>query len=68
MRKKRFMELSTCICNECGCKMTVPREHGNMRKKGHIKDLWCPICKKDTKFYEVRKGDYFVDGNGNVVY
>ena len=68
MRKHRFVDMSTCICNECGLKMPIPREHGNLRKKKHIKDIWCPRCKKETKFTEIRKGDYLVDNNGNVIY
>ena len=68
MRKQRFIDISTCICKVCGFKMPIPRNHGNPREKGHIKDLWCPRCKIQTKFVEVPKGDYAIDFNGNIIY
>ena len=68
MKKKRFTDISTCICQECGSKMTVPREHGNLRKKGHIKDMWCPHCKKETKFLEIRDGDWYYNDDGTIIY
>jgi len=36
------------ICPECGMKFPIPRK--KRREKGHIKDLWCPGCKKIQKF------------------
>lgn len=32
--------------------MTVPRKR--QREKGHIKDLWCPVCQKIVKMEENR--------------
>ena len=62
------MDQSIFICTVCGNRFPLMRDHGNQRERGHIKDLWCPFCKADRKFLEVRRGDSYVDGNGNVVY
>jgi len=63
MKKKRFIDISTCICQECGFKMPIPRCHGQKRGRNHIKDIWCPRCGKETKFLEVRSGDCYINGN-----
>lgn len=47
MKKKR-VTIEIYICPECGLKFPIPRER--RREKGHIKDIWCPICKKTQKF------------------
>ena len=67
MRKQRFMDLSLFICPECGKSIPLMRNHGNHRKKGHIKDLYCPYCNKDQKFKEIRRGDGYIV-NGNMIY
>lgn len=36
-------------CNECGNVANIMRKDGEKRKKGHVKDLWCWKCKKETK-------------------
>lgn len=53
MRKQRFMDLSTLTCKECNGKMIIPRNHGDRRARGHIKDMWCPYCKAERKFVEL---------------
>ena len=58
MRKQRFMDLSNFICPVCGKSFPIMRNHGQQREKGHIKDIWCPYCKEDRKFKEIRKRDY----------
>lgn len=45
--KRKPMVMSLFVCPECGLEMPLPRIHGSQREKGHIKDLYCPIC-KDT--------------------
>ena len=67
MRKQRYMDLSMFICPECGNTFPIMRNHGHHRERGHIKDIWCPYCKEDRKFREVRKTDYVV-ANGNMIY
>lgn len=50
---------SDLICLECGCIFPIPRKQRSLRNIGHIKDLWCPKCKKNTKFYEVVNIDIY---------
>lgn len=53
MRKGSF-DLSNLICLECGNIFIIPRRSKKRRCDGHIKDLWCPYCKKDSKHYEIQ--------------
>lgn len=53
------MDLSMLVCPECGNTFPIMRNHGQHRKRGHIKDIWCPFCKTDRKFVEVGRGDYY---------
>lgn len=68
MKTQRYMDLSTFVCQECGNRFPLMRNHGKQRERGHIKDLWCPFCRTDRKFIEVRTGDYYVCDNGKVIY
>ena len=68
MRKQRFMDQSIFICQSCNSKIPLMRSHGQPRERGHIKDMWCPFCKCDRKFKEIRRTDYFVTMNGEVIY
>lgn len=49
-RTKRFY--STLICSTCGLKMTIPRPVGQKRKEGHIKTMYCAMCKDKKDFIE----------------
>lgn len=41
-------------CIHCGNKgINVMRNDGQMRKKGHLKNLYCIHCHKITRHYEV---------------
>ena len=51
----RSYSVSKLICPECGKAMFVPRKNGRKREIGHIKDVWCPFCKKIQKMTEVRE-------------
>lgn len=57
------METSYFVCMECGMVIPLPRKHGKRRERGHIKDIYCPGCKKETKFRERRNGDYEIAGD-----
>ena len=48
------MTSSNFICPECGLVMPLPRFCGQQRKKNHIKDLWCPRCREEKKFKELK--------------
>ena len=45
------------ICSMCGEVQTIYRYYKRQKRVGHIKDLWCPNCKKDRKFIEVKDID-----------
>lgn len=47
---KRFY--STLICPECGLRMTIPRRGSSKRSEGHIKTMYCGICKETRDFIE----------------
>ena len=47
-KRRRWMVTSTFVCPECDTEIPLPREHCTQREKGHIKDLYCPKCKKET--------------------
>ena len=61
-------EISNFICSECGGKFPLPRAKSMKREKGHIKDLWCPHCKKVVKTIEIRPKDVFVSMAGKTYY
>lgn len=52
-------ERSDLICTMCGKVITIQRSKGKLYKSGHIKDLWCPNCKRDRKFYELKDADTY---------
>lgn len=52
--------MSDMYCVECGGRMTVPRPRRKTREKAHLKDMYCPYCKEDTKFREVREKDFIL--------
>lgn len=62
MKQRRNYTISYCICPECSCNFPIPRKKNQYREKGHIKDIWCPFCKKINKFVEHRD----VDADVNV--
>ena len=37
-------------------------------KKNHVKDLWCPFCKKVVKTTEIKPNDYFVSMDKEIYY
>lgn len=67
MRENRF-EISNLICPECRNKFPIPRPKSMRREKKHVKDLWCPFCKKIVKTTEVKPKDMFVTMSGEVLY
>ena len=62
------MDLSLFICPECGKSFPIMRNHGKQRERGHIKDIWCPYCKVEQKFREVRRTDYYETTSGEMIY
>lgn len=58
--KKGSFDLSNLVCLECGNIFTIPRRKTKHRCNGHIKDLWCPVCKRVNKHYEIQNIDNFL--------
>jgi len=56
-RWSRGVNISILYCIECGEKFPIPRNR-RQREKEHIKNLWCPYCKKTQKFIEQRSIDH----------
>ena len=59
--------ISTFVCPDCGTEMPIPRWHGRRREKGHIKDLYCPKCKKTQKFKEFNNKECYKTLDGEVI-
>ncbi|QIA28712.1 hypothetical protein [Phage f2b1] len=41
-------------CGECNNPVQILRVRGRMKEKGHVKDMWCYKCKKETKHIEIK--------------
>jgi len=52
----KHIRISSCYCFVCNNKFPIPRT-GKQREKGHVKDLYCPICRRVTSHIEVREKD-----------
>ncbi len=69
MIKNNNYSISNFICQECGNGFPLPRQNNRKRNKRHIKDLWCPHCKKVVKTTELREDDFFYsNGSKNDLY
>lgn len=50
--KRTKVVISYLKCSVCGYVASVPRKIGKQRENNHIKDMYCPFCKKVEKFKE----------------
>ena len=41
-------------------------QRGNQREKGHVKDLYCPVCMEDVKCLEIRHCDWLEEMMNNA--
>ncbi|MCR5608282.1 MAG: hypothetical protein K6G26_04390 [Lachnospiraceae bacterium] len=55
---RRNYNMSDMYCTGCGMKMRIPRRKSCGREKGHLKKLYCYICKEDKNFIEVKDTDF----------
>ena len=58
MRKRNDFYVSELECPVCHKRFPIPRKSGEKREKNHIKDIWCPYCKKKRKFIENKERSY----------
>ena len=64
---RRCYTISYFTCDTCGTTLSVPRMKGNYREKGHMKDIWCPKCKKVVTLKENRYCDYVRNALGEII-
>lgn len=62
------MDLSSFICPECENTLCLMRNRGEQRERGHIKDMWCPFCKEERKFIELKACKPYTKRDGTIVY
>lgn len=65
--RRNWYNISTMVCPVCGTEMPIPRKHAKSREKGHIKDLYCPTCKKIQKFKEYNYKNCYRTLDGEVI-
>mgnify|MGYP007056213182 CR=1 FL=1 len=53
MKKRNDLIIMYYRCDNCQNDVTVPRQTGRRRENGHVKDMWCPWCKVESKFIEL---------------
>ena len=46
------MAISWMVCERCHGIVPIQRKLGRSRKRGHIKTIWCPWCKRVTPHEE----------------
>lgn len=59
-KRGKNIAMSDMYCVKCGGHMTVPRSRRQTREKSHLKDMYCPYCKVESKFREVREKDFIL--------
>lgn len=42
-------------CEDCGFQMPIFRKQARQKKKGHIKHMYCPNCRKTKAFIEQKE-------------
>lgn len=65
--RRDWYNISTFVCPECSTEMPIPRWHGHRREKGHIKDLYCPVCKTERKFKEYTYKQFYRTLDGDEI-
>ena len=65
--KRRPFFMSSFVCPVCKTDLQLPRPKSKQREKGHIKDLWCPICQKQRKFEERKQWEQVRTMSGEIV-
>ena len=45
------------MCPICKNTLTAYKRSSRVTSKGHIKNMWCPFCKKEQQFVQLSKYD-----------
>lgn len=64
---RKFYTISNCVCLVCDTEIPIPRMKGSLRKKRHIKDMYCPVCKCKRQFKEITYQDNYKNLDGEIV-
>ena len=40
-------------CPECGYVAEIRRKSSKLKKAGHVKHMWCPVCEEVRGFVEI---------------
>lgn len=55
MKYVNAMTVSRTRCTQCGKEgICIPRRAGQQREAGHLKNIYCLYCKKETNHVEIR--------------
>lgn len=65
--KRKVRVTSIFVCPECKLEFPLPRIHGEQRERGHIKDLYCPVCNKIQKFTEYAYKQPYKTLDGDII-
>jgi len=65
--KRLHYVISDFVCQECDTVFPLPRNQGRQRKHGHVKDIWCPRCKRETKFKEIKNKENYKTMEGELI-
>ena len=64
--KQTRLASTDLICLECGYINTIIRRGDRLKVDEHVKDIYCPVCKEDRKFLELRDASIFWYKYNNV--
>ena len=67
MRRGSCFTISNFVCPDCGLIIPLPRCHGQQRGNGHKKNLWCPTCKEEHNFMEIKYKESYRTMAGDVI-
>lgn len=50
--KQSPVTLHTFRCTTCGAVMTLPKKLGRLHRSGHVKTMYCYVCRRVRDFTE----------------
>lgn len=59
--------ISQLICPKCNHVIPIPRKMSYARKKGHIKDVYCPWCNKVQHTIEYQTNEPIKNLDGEIL-
>lgn len=66
MKRKNYV-ISYFICKKCENLFPLPRLKNHQRENGHVKDIWCPYCKQESKFLEIKDKQIYKTMFGDII-